>query len=65
MVLPPHPALNGYFFYQGILEVIVLHKVLEEVRQKKQLFYTRMDSRRNQVKSLMRELEQDNLIAEL
>ena len=35
-------AINCYFFYQGLLDVIVLNAVKNEVQEKKDLFYKRV-----------------------
>ena len=49
-------AVNGYFIYDGVLDVIVLRGVKKEVEGRKDFFYKRIEHKRDQVLALIEEL---------
>jgi hypothetical protein len=46
-------VLNSYFIYDGLLNVIVLRNVKKEVEEKREIFYKRVESRKEQIFALM------------
>lgn len=51
-----YQVINCYLIYDGMLSVIVLRGVKEEVDLKKDLFYKRVENRKAQIFALMKEL---------
>jgi hypothetical protein len=47
------PAINTYFIYDGLLTTIVLNSVHQQIAQKKEVFYQRIDKRKELVLALM------------
>ena len=49
-------AINCYLIYDGVLSILVLKRVKNEVDLKKDLFYRRVENKKAQVLALMKEL---------
>ena len=47
-------GVNCYLFYDGLLKVIVMQNVINEVQSKEKVFYARLGDKREQVKQLIR-----------